>query len=48
LIPALAVAQQNDGGRAAFRAIYQEMVEIELLADDQGLARRSCVLPRHG
>ena len=29
LIPALAVAQQNDGGRAAFRAIYQEMVEID-------------------
>ena len=29
LIPAFAVAQQVDSGRAAFRAIYQEMVEID-------------------
>ena len=28
LVPAFAVAQQGDTGRAAFRAIYQEMVEI--------------------
>jgi acetylornithine deacetylase/succinyl-diaminopimelate desuccinylase-like protein len=29
LVPALAVAQQGDNGRAAFRAIYEEMVEID-------------------
>lgn len=29
LIPAFAVAQQGDNGRAAFRAIYEEMVEID-------------------
>ncbi len=29
LVPAFAVAQQGDTGRAAFRAIYQEMVEID-------------------
>ncbi len=29
LVPAFAVAQQGDKGRAAFRAIYQEMVEID-------------------
>ena len=29
LVPALAMAQQGDGGRAAFRAIYEEMVEID-------------------
>ena len=29
LIPGLAVAQQGDTGRAAFRAIYKEMVEID-------------------
>jgi acetylornithine deacetylase/succinyl-diaminopimelate desuccinylase-like protein len=29
LVPTLAVAQQGDNGRAAFRAIYEEMVEID-------------------
>ena len=29
VIPTFAVAQQGDTGRAAFRAIYQELVEID-------------------
>ena len=29
LVPAIAAAQQGDNGRAAFRAIYEEMVEID-------------------